>query len=52
MQRRLEQKMTQAFADVVEVYRENEGRIDLRTAAHVVAVGRVAAAMRMRGLPL
>lgn len=48
--RKLDAKMTTAFHDVLRVYLQ-EKDIDLRTAAYLVAVSRVAEAMRCRGLP-
>ncbi len=47
VQAKLDKKMTKAFADVLEVsVRE---KIDMRTAAYMVAIKRVADAMRARG---
>ncbi len=46
--RRLEQKMVKAFEDVYRLHKEKE--VDMRTAAYMIAVSRVAAAMRVRGL--
>ncbi len=45
--RRLDAKMTKAFWDVVKMYEEK--KVDMRTAAYLVAVQRVAEAMRLRG---
>lgn len=47
---RLDKKMTQAFADVYNTYKERSGdNIDMRTAAYLVSVDRVAKAMKLRG---
>jgi glutamate dehydrogenase/leucine dehydrogenase len=46
--RKLESKMTQAFNDVYKLSQEEES--DMRTAALMLGVGRVAKAIRMRGL--
>ena len=45
---RLERKMCEAFADVLETSLTFE--VDLRTAAYIVAIRRVATATRMRGM--
>jgi glutamate dehydrogenase (NAD(P)+) len=45
--RRLDEKMTQAFHAVHEMAQKH--KVDTRTAAYMVAVERVASAMRMRG---
>ncbi len=45
--RRLDRKMTEAYHAVLETARKRE--IDMRTAAYVVAIQRVAAAVRLRG---
>ena len=45
---RLERKMCEAFADVLETSLPFE--VDLRTAAYIVAIRRVATATRMRGM--
>jgi len=44
---RLDKKMTDAFAAVLAVSLEN--KLDMRTAAYMVAVKRVAEAMKLRG---
>jgi len=44
---RLDRKMTKSFHDVLTVAQERA--IDMRTAAYLVAVGRVAEVMRLRG---
>jgi len=44
---RLDRKMTRAFKDVLAMSLEH--KVDMRTAAYMVAVGRVAEAMRLRG---
>jgi len=49
--RKLDEKMTRAFHDVLDVYNGKEG-LDMRTAAYIVAIRRVADTMRLRGLPL
>lgn len=47
---RLEKKMTAAFADVYRMYQDRQSdKIDMRTAAYLVAVARVAEAMKRRG---
>ncbi|HSH00029.1 MAG TPA: glutamate dehydrogenase, partial [candidate division Zixibacteria bacterium] len=47
---RLDKKMTKAFADVYQTYQERAGdKINMRTAAYLVAVARVAEAMKLRG---
>jgi glutamate dehydrogenase (NAD(P)+) len=51
VEQKLDQKMTQAFYDVIEVY-EREKDIDMRMAAYMVAVSRVAETMKLRGLPI
>jgi glutamate dehydrogenase (NAD(P)+) len=45
--KRLDSKMTKAFWDVVRMYEEK--KVDMRTAAYLVAVKRVAEAMKLRG---
>jgi len=45
--KRLDGKMTKAFWDVVRMYEEK--KVDMRTAAYLVAVQRVAEAMKLRG---
>jgi glutamate dehydrogenase (NAD(P)+) len=45
---RLEQKMVEAFDDVLQTSLRH--RVDLRTAAYVVAIDRVATVTRMRGM--
>ncbi|UCD84784.1 MAG: Glu/Leu/Phe/Val dehydrogenase [Deltaproteobacteria bacterium] len=45
--KRLDQKMTRAFHDTLNAYREY--KVDMRTAAYIVAVRRVAEAMKLRG---
>ena len=44
----LEKVMVKSFQDVLNVYREE--RVDMRTAAHMLAVSRVAEATRLRGI--
>lgn len=44
---RLDQKMTKAFWDVVEMSKKH--KVDMRTAAYMIAVQRVATAMKIRG---
>jgi glutamate dehydrogenase (NAD(P)+) len=46
--RRLHQIMTHAFAEVHKVAQEH--KVDMRTAAYIVAVGRVAGATKIRGI--
>ena len=46
--RRLDAKMTQAFADVYGQY-ENRGNLHMRQAAYLVSIARVAEACRLRG---
>ena len=48
MSQRLERIMKEALGQVVE--RADLGQVSLRTAAYVVAVERVAEAMRVRGI--
>ncbi len=43
----LEEKMINAYKDVLEI--ANSKKVDLRTAAYILAVGRVAKAMELRG---
>ncbi len=45
--RRLDGKMTQAFHAVTEMYQEK--KVHMRLAAYLVAVQRVAEAMKLRG---
>lgn len=45
---RLEQKMVEAFDDVLQTSLRH--RVDLRTAAYIVAIDRVATVTRMRGM--
>jgi len=45
---RLEQKLCEAFHDVLQT--SVKYRVDMRTAAYIVAIGRVAAVTRMRGM--
>jgi glutamate dehydrogenase (NAD(P)+) len=45
---RLEQKMCEAFADVLQT--SVKYKVDLRTAAYIVAIGRVAVVTRLRGM--
>ncbi len=45
---RLEQVMVRSFAEVLKISLER--RVDMRTAAYILGVGRVAEAMRIRGL--
>lgn len=45
---RLEHKLCEAFDDVLQT--SLKYRVDLRTAAYIVAIGRVAAVTRMRGM--
>ena len=47
---KLDLRMTKAFADVLEVSKSKG--IDMRTAAYIVAVQRVADTMALRGLPI
>jgi glutamate dehydrogenase (NAD(P)+) len=49
--RKLDSKMSKAFYDVLEVYEEMDN-VDMRTAAYIVAIRRVAGTMKLRGLPL
>ena len=51
MHSKLDAKITRAFHHVLSVYKERAG-IDMRTAAYMVAVKRVAETMRWRGRPL
>lgn len=44
---KLDQKMTKAFYDVIAMHEQK--RVDMRTAAYLVAVARVAEAMKLRG---
>jgi glutamate dehydrogenase (NAD(P)+) len=44
---RLDKKMTKAFSDVYEMYTTK--KVDMRVAAYMVAVARVAKAMKLRG---
>jgi len=44
---KLDQKMTKAFYDVIAMYEQK--KVDMRTAAYLVAVARVAEAMKLRG---
>lgn len=47
---RLDKKMTSAFADVYNMLEERKAdNVDMRTAAYLVSVSRVAEAMKMRG---
>jgi len=46
--RRLEHKMVKAFEAVYQLHRERE--VDMRTTAYMIAVSRVAEAIRLRGL--
>jgi glutamate dehydrogenase (NAD(P)+) len=48
---KLDAKMSRAFYDTLEVYKEWEN-LDMRTAAYIVAIGRIAETMKLRGLPL
>jgi glutamate dehydrogenase (NAD(P)+) len=48
---KLDAKMSRAFYDVLEVFKEIEN-LDMRTAAYIVAIRRVANTMKLRGLPL
>jgi glutamate dehydrogenase (NAD(P)+) len=48
---KLDSRMTIAFNDVLGVYEERKG-IDMRLAAYIVAIRRIADTMRLRGLPL
>ena len=45
---RLEQKMCEAFDDVLQTSLKH--KVDMRTAAYIVAINRVAAVTRMRGM--
>ncbi|HEV8338729.1 MAG TPA: Glu/Leu/Phe/Val dehydrogenase [bacterium] len=45
---RLEEKMTQAFGDVLQAATQHE--VDMRTAAYAMGVSRIAEARRLRGL--
>jgi glutamate dehydrogenase (NAD(P)+) len=45
--KRLDAKMTRAFHDVLNMYKEK--KVHMRTAAHLVAIERVARAMKTRG---
>lgn len=47
VQRRLDEKMTEAFKGVNEMYRQE--KVNMRQAAYLVAVARVAEACRLRG---
>jgi glutamate dehydrogenase (NAD(P)+) len=47
--RRLDEKMTKAFQDVLKTYKEFGGKVDMRQAANVVSIKRVEVAMRLRG---
>lgn len=44
---KLDQKMTKAFYDVIAMYEQK--KVDMRTAAYLVAVARVVEAMKLRG---
>jgi len=47
---RLDKKMTSAFTAVYQMLEERKAdNVDMRTAAYLVAVNRVAEAMKMRG---
>jgi len=46
---RLDRKMTKAFHDVYETYLKYNKKYPMRTAAYLVAVSRVAEAMKLRG---
>ncbi|MCD6208865.1 MAG: Glu/Leu/Phe/Val dehydrogenase [Thermoproteales archaeon] len=45
---KLENKMVKAFEEVYKIYKERN--VDMRTAAYIIAVSRVARAMRLRGI--
>lgn len=45
---RLEQVMTQSFKDVLDIYKRE--RVDMRTAAYMLAIDRVAEATKIRGI--
>ncbi len=47
IQAKLDRKMTRAFADVLSMSKDYE--VDMRTAAYMVSIQRVAEAMKMRG---
>ncbi|HDJ97099.1 MAG TPA: Glu/Leu/Phe/Val dehydrogenase [Thermofilum sp.] len=45
---KLENKMVKAFEEVYKIYKERN--VDMRTAAYIIAVSRVARAMQLRGI--
>jgi len=45
---KLQRVMAQAFSDVYEVYKQE--KVNMRTAAYILAIGRVAEAKRVRGI--
>ena len=49
--RKLDSKMSKAFYDALEVYEEFDN-VDMRMAAYIVAIRRIAGTMQLRGLPL
>lgn len=46
---RLEHKMVEAFNTIYKLYKETGNDINMRTAAYMVAIGRIAEAMKARG---